>query len=156
MTSELQQIISLLTDTYAGDPWFGRPVQQLLSEVDEKTAYEKPNGQHSIVELIWHMITWREFTIDRLQSSPRPMDYFEKNDWRKLNHSDKKLWQQGLDRLNDTQEELLSILKEKDDTILDHTVSERKYNFRKLLHGIIHHDIYHAGQIAYIRKMHNR
>jgi hypothetical protein len=32
-------------------------------------------------------------------------------------------------------------------------VDERKYNFRKLLHGLIQHDIYHLGQIAYIKKI---
>ena len=88
MNKELGHIIAQLKDAYEGDPWFGKAVMTLLGEVDEKTAYEKPGGQHSTLELLWHMITWREFTIDRLQHSPQmQLAYFEEMDWREGDHN---------------------------------------------------------------------
>jgi len=154
MDKETLRIIEQLKDTYQGDPWFGKSVLKLLGEVDEKTAYEKPGGQHSMLELLWHMITWREFTIDRLQHSPQmQLAYFEEMDWRELDHNDTTLWKQGLERLQETQDQLLRLLAERTDDILDQTVRERSYTFRKLLNGIIQHDIYHLGQIAYIQKL---
>lgn len=151
MRTEIDFIISQLKDAFEGDPWFGRNARALLSEVDEQTAFTKLNNQHSILELVWHVITWREFTIDRLQPD-KTLSYFEENDWRKLDHNDKSLWQQGIQRLQKTQEQLIDLLEKKDDTLLDESVSGRNYNFRKLLNGLVQHDIYHLGQIAYINK----
>jgi hypothetical protein len=59
MNKEVQYIIAQLKDSYEGDPWFGRNIQKLLYEVTEDIAFDKPNGQHSITELVWHMVNWR-------------------------------------------------------------------------------------------------
>ncbi len=154
MNTETAYIAEQLKQAFDGDPWFGRSAQALLAEVDEKWAFEKPGGQHSILELVWHMVTWREFTISRFQSHPeKDLHYFELNDWRKLDHADKSLWQQGLERLSATQKELLVLVEGLDDKMLERNVGERNYDFRKLLNGIVQHDIYHLGQIAYIKKL---
>ena len=153
---EILFIIEQMKDAYEGDPWFGRNIKSLLADVEEQTAFEKISSQHSMLDLVWHMITWREFAIDRLQQKPQmQLKYFEQNDWRKLDYSNKTLWQQVLERLQKTQDELIQLLKKQKDDILDKTVAERNYNFRKLLHGIIQHDIYHLGQIAYIQKIYS-
>lgn len=67
MNTEILQIGAQLKNTFEGDPWFGRSVKSLLKGVNESIVFEKPNGQHSILELLWHMITWREFTLNRLR-----------------------------------------------------------------------------------------
>ena len=154
MQNELAFIKSQLTAAWSGEPWFGRSAKALLAEVKEDIAFQKPGDQHSPLELLWHMITWREFTIDRLQHSPQmQMAYFDKNDWRTLDHADITLWPQGLERLDETQNELLALLDEHDESLLDLQVPERDYNFRYLLHGIVQHDAYHLGQIAYLVKL---
>ncbi len=81
------------------------------------------------------------------------MEYFEQNDWQKLDHSNTALWPQGLIRLQETQNELIGLLEKQEEGLLEKTVDERKYNFQELLHGLIQHDIYHLGQIAYIKKI---
>ena len=154
MNREITYIAAQLKEVFEGDPWFGRNAKALLGEVTEAIAFERPNGQHSILELVWHMITWREFTISRFKKdAAKDLRYFESNDWRALDHSDKSLWQQGVQRLYETQNELLEIIQEQKDDILEQHVEERNYDFRKLLNGIVQHDIYHLGQIAYIRKL---
>ncbi len=55
-------------------------------------------------------------------------------------------------RLDETQADLIAGIEKQTDDLLGQIVAERKYNFRKLLHGLIQHDIYHLGQIAYIVK----
>ncbi len=96
MNTEILQIAEQLKDAYEGDPWFGRSAKELLADVREPMAFEKLNSQHSIVELLWHMITWREFTISRLQKDrSQSLVYFEDADWRLLDHNDKTLWQDG-------------------------------------------------------------
>jgi len=100
------------------------------------------------------MITWREFTIKSLRNDDeKSRQYFEENDWRDLDHNDKSLLEKGLQRLDETQSELIDALQDQQDSRLNEIVPGKKYNFRKLLYGIIHHDIYHIGQVAYVVKL---
>jgi hypothetical protein len=48
---------------------------------------------------------------------------------------------------------LIEIIQQQKDDILSQQVRDRNYDFRKLLYGIKEHDIYHLGQIAYIKKL---
>ena len=98
------------------------------------------------------MANWREFAISHLAPSDKSLAYFEENDWRSLDHTNKALWPEGLQKLQRSQESLLRLLAEKDDSLLEQNVSDRTYNYRKLITGIIQHDIYHLGQIAFITK----
>jgi hypothetical protein len=83
-----------------------------LNDVEESFAFEQPSGQHNILELLWHMITWREFTINRLQNNEeKGLEYFEQNNWRNLDHNDKSLWSKGLKRFDETQIELVEIIQ---------------------------------------------
>lgn len=151
--AEIERLIEQLKDAYEGDPWFGRNARLLLEEVDEATAFVKLNGQHSILELVWHMCNWREFAISFMQpSSDENLKHFEELDWREMDHDNRSLWQEGLEKLERTQRDLISLLQQQEDVILDKNVRERTYNYRKLITGIIQHDIYHLGQIAFITK----
>ena len=154
MNTEILQIAEQLKDAYEGDPWFGRSIKSLLKDVEEDTVFEKPNGEHSIVELLWHIINWRAFTINRIREGDEvSLKFFEANDWRHLEHHDKSLWKKGLHKLNETQSELVAVIQHQQDSILDETVPGRNYSFKKMLYGIVQHDVYHAGQIAYLTKM---
>ena len=86
---EIQYIISQLKETYEGSPWHGRSVKSLLSEVSPEMGLKKPSdGSHSIAELVYHMVTWRDFTISRLQPEEgKDAAYFNKIDWRPLRSS---------------------------------------------------------------------
>lgn len=154
MNREILLLVEQIKDAYEGQPWFGRSIKEILNEIDERIVFERPGGQHSLLELIWHMITWKEFTINRLRrDNQTPVQYFDENDWRKLDHSDKTLWSKGLQQFYQLHNELVAIILLQKDEILSKKVSEKQYDFRKLLNGILEHDIYHLGQIAYIKKM---
>ena len=99
------------------------------------------------------MINWKEFAMSRLQQdTDKTLHQFETDDWRTLDHNNQSLWQQGVDRLHQTQQQLLTLVQQQQDAILDTPVFERDYNYQKLLYGVLQHDIYHLGQIAYILK----
>ncbi len=154
MEHEIPYFITMYREAYNGDPWFGRNIKTILSEIDAETAVQKPNGQHSILELLYHMIIWREFTISRLKPEKgKSSRYFAVNDWQKLDHTDVSLWEKGIEQLESSQMRLIEILNNLKEEVLTEQVAERKYDVRYLLYGIIQHDIYHLGQIAYVKKM---
>jgi len=156
MNTQIQLIISMLKENYEGEsPWHGRSIKSLLSDVDASKGLKKPSStSHSIAELVYHMVTWRDFTISRLRPDEgKDVSYYEENDWRPLDLSKNKTWEEGLRLLEESQQRLISVLEEFHDSILTEPVADRNYNFKKLLYGLVQHDVYHAGQIAYAAKL---
>ena len=154
MNKELELYVSQLNENFSGEPWFGRSIQSITGEIDEKLVSQKPGGQHSILELLYHMINWRLFTINQFEKNQSlSAKHYEENDWQVLDHNDNSLWKKGLQMLEETQQTLVKLLKQMTDEKLSDPVAERNYNYRSLINGIIQHDIYHLGQIAYIKKM---
>ena len=155
MNKETQYIIKSFEATLSGQPWFGRAVYEILQEADESKVNTKPNGtEHSMIELLWHMNTWAEFTLGSLENrATEQMKEIEANDWRPI---DPKVhtWKKGLEQLKDTHKKIIELLNQKvEDNYLGDIVPLRKYNFRFMLNGLIQHNIYHLGQIAYLKKM---
>jgi uncharacterized damage-inducible protein DinB len=153
MNREMLLLAEQMKAAYQGEPWYGRSAKEILSEIDEGAALEKPAGQHSILELLWHMILWKEFVISRLTDDDQPLSYFEQSDWRELDHSEKQVWKHAMQKFDEMHSRLVEIIQQQTDDLLSLTVKGKKYDFRKLLYGLIEHDIYHLGQIAYVKKL---
>ncbi|HLG39194.1 MAG TPA: DinB family protein [Chitinophagaceae bacterium] len=153
MNKELSSIIRNLQNVNSGQPWYGRPVYEMLEEIDPAIVYKRPNKQHSLIELLYHMITWAEFTLRRIEGDKeKDMAAFEKLDWREIDPK-KHTWQKGIAEFKTIHEKIIALLGKKDDAFLKEDVDYRKYNFRFLLNGLIQHNIYHTGQIAYVKKL---
>jgi uncharacterized damage-inducible protein DinB len=154
MNKEIQYIIASLQRTLEGEPWYGRPVVMMLQEIDPAMAYKKPGeNAHSLADLLYHMITWAEFTLRRLEGDQQKDDnYFGEIDWRPLDPAVHN-WQDGVKQFKDLNDQIISILQRKDDGLLKEIVDFREYNFRFLLNGYIQHNIYHTGQVAYLKKL---
>lgn len=154
MNKEITSLIRRIENVNSGQPWFGRAVFSILEEVDGKKAHIKPGGtEHSMAELLYHMITWADFTLKRLEKDEeKDMGFFEKMDWRDI---DPKVhtWKKGIAELKKIHRKIVSHLKKKEDPFLKEIVDYRQYNYRFLLNGLIEHNIYHLGQIAYLGKM---
>ena len=154
MNKEIQSLLSQLQNVNSGNPWFGRAVYKILDEVDEKKAAVKPNySEHSLIELLYHMITWADFTLKRIEKDKiNDLAAAEELDWRTINpkvHS----WKKGLAEFKAIHKKIINLLKSKDDSFLQEKVDYRKYDFQFLLNGLIQHNIYHLGQVAYLNKM---
>jgi uncharacterized damage-inducible protein DinB len=154
MNKEIQSIIRNLENVLDDGPWYGRPVYAVLREVNESIASIKPNeNSHSMIELLYHMLTWAEFTLKRIEKDKiNDLAVFEKLDWREIDpqiHG----WEEGLSAFIATHQQIIALLQTKDDEFLKGIVDYRKYNFRFLLNGLIQHNIYHIGQIAYLKKL---
>ena len=155
MNKETQYIIKSFESTLSGQPWFGRSVYEILEEVNESKIHTKPNGDvHTLAELLWHMNTWAEFTLGGLENrSVDEMKKVETMDWREIDPKT-HTWKKGIEQLKTIHSKIIEILKQKtDDSFLSDIVPIRQYNYRFLLNGLIQHNIYHLGQVAYVKKM---
>ncbi|HEX6191004.1 MAG TPA: hypothetical protein VFZ42_01515, partial [Chitinophagaceae bacterium] len=97
MKNEIQSIIRNLEITLDGEPWFGRSVYGILREIKPSLAFKKPKKDaHSLADLLYHMLTWVEFTLKRVvKDKATDMATFEDLDWRDIDPSVHG-WEEGL------------------------------------------------------------
>ncbi|GAA4307548.1 DinB family protein [Compostibacter hankyongensis] len=151
---QIRHLIHDLQNTYAGDPWYGDSVTKILGDITPDIAFARPlPGRHAIAELLAHLVGWREFLNRRLQGDARfAIAQTESFDWTRTHPDPEKAWPMLLEALESGQQQIIAGLEQADDTLLDTQVPGRNYDFRQLIQGVIHHDIYHAGQIAILKK----
>jgi uncharacterized damage-inducible protein DinB len=152
---DILRIIDLLNDTYESEQaWHGPSVVEVLRGVTSRMADKVviPNT-HSIAEIVFHMTTWRIFTVRKLQGDINFDIRTKEKNWKKFNHFDEFEWETLQMELSLSQEELINELEKKtEDKFLEDIVPGRDYSFYTLLHGIVNHDLYHAGQISLLKK----
>lgn len=153
MNKEMQSIINNLQRVNTGQPWYGRSVFELLEEVNPDRVFEKPGKSgHSLIELMYHLVTWTEFCLKRVQrikeQDPGEVDRL---DWREIDPS-KHSWVKAVAAFKSANDQIIAALSTKNDDFLKEIVDYREFNFRFMLNGLIQHHIYHIGQIAYIQK----
>ena len=148
MERELKHLIKMLQHTYERNAWHGPAVKEALENLTDADAQKKLPGSHSIIELVAHMAAWRVFVIKKLQGNT------EYNVTDEMNFPTPTEWSKVVEELDASQARLLEALKGFDSSKLYDPVphGSYNYNFYTLLHGIIHHDLYHTGQIVLIKK----
>ncbi len=152
---ETLRLIDLLNDTYESEQaWHGPSVVEALKDVSPKMSEARlsPNT-HSIAEIVYHLTNWRIFAVKKLQGDEQFDIKTRDKDWKTFAVVDDFEWEALQMELSLTQEELVSELEKiENDDFLEDIVPGRDYTYYTLLHGIIHHDLYHTGQVSFIKK----
>lgn len=155
MKSELALLTDQFRQVYEKDPWYGTSVKAILDSLSPAVVFDPPAPNvHSIAELVAHVMSWRRFLQNRLTSDSVYIPAQEETfDWRKIANNQANAWEELREQLDLNQQQLLELLEQKDDSLLDQSVAAKPYTFRYLIHGVLHHDIYHLGQISLINRM---
>ena len=146
VTQEIERIRKQLERTYSGDAWHGPSLRKVLEGIDPEKASARPvAGAHSAAELAAHVLAWRHETLRRLEGhgGDAPVE----GDW-----PEPAPWEELLAKLDRSQEDLVRAVAGLKEEALDEKVKGRRESYYILLQGIIHHDLYHAGQIAFLTK----
>src|SRR5262245_369201 len=150
-TNEITRLIDQLDRAYAGEAWVGRPVRELLDGVDAELAAAHPiAGAHSIWELVTHITYWLDATARRLGGEA--VDVLTDADWAQSPQPTAAAWKAALAALEAGHDRLRSVVGELDEDDLEDPVPGRTYNNYVLVHGVLQHTLYHAGQIALLRR----
>ena len=159
MNSEIARIADELEREHAGDPWHGSSVRQILEGVDHRQAAHLPlPGAHTIWELVLHMISWKNEVRRRIEGAPAGVPL--EGDWPTPPHATADAWRDTLTALEASHRSLVSSVSTlPEDKLFQPTNDPRDresgagVDHYVLLHGIVQHDVYHAGQIALLKKV---
>ncbi len=144
-------IADQLRRAFEGDAWHGPALLELLQDVDAATAAAKPvPAVHSIWELVLHIAAWdgaafRRIGGEKIQLTgdanfplvPKPTE---------------AAWRKAVAHAKRTHDALVKMVAALPESRLRDRVPGKKYDFYHLLHGVAQHELYHAGQIAILKK----
>lgn len=142
-----------LLDHQLGEAWHGPATLGLVQDLSAADAAKNPiPGTHSIWDLVLHIASWNEIIRRRLAGESLEGLMNTDVDWPKIASTDERAWREAVDRLKRSYEELHRAMLAASDEKLAQPAVNRKHSNYVMLHGIIHHIIYHSGQIALLRK----
>ena len=146
---EIERILDQLNRSWGGPSWTGVDIQPLLDGIREEhaRAHPLPNA-HSILELTAHMTTWMNAVADRLGGETRELTADE--DWRDVTNL---AWPAAIAEMENAQSHLSDVIARLTPDDPDKKVAGRKYTIYVMLHGVIQHNLYHAGQIGLLKKV---
>lgn len=150
--TEIERIVDLMERAFDGQAWHGPSVMELLSDVDADQAAARPlKGRHTIWELVLHIAAW-ETVVRRALSGEKVISLSEEEDWPPIRSQSEAAWRQAVDELKRVHRGLVEAVSEFSESRLNDTVGGGSYSFYRMIHGVIQHDLYHAGQIAILKR----
>jgi len=152
--SEHVRLADQIRRAFEGAAWHGDSLLELLADVDARTAAAHPiQNAHSIWELVLHIAAWDGAAIRRAGGKAAKLT--PRQNFPPVEDTSDAAWQKTLALLKATHAELVNAVEHFPDSRLMDQVPGKKqkyHNFFYLFSGIVQHELYHAGQIALLKK----
>jgi uncharacterized damage-inducible protein DinB len=149
---EIERIGDQLRRALEGDAWHGPAVLEVLAGVTPEQARAHPvAGAHSIWELVLHLGGAYRVVLRRLKGDATPLAPEE--DWPPVPEPTADNWRAAVDALRALNGEVRRAVAGFDPSRLGRPlVPEPPYTAYAQLIGLTQHDVYHAGQIALLKR----
>jgi uncharacterized damage-inducible protein DinB len=150
-SSEPALIAEQLRRAFEGDAWHGPALLELLREMDAATAAAHPLADvHSIWELVLHVSAWDDAAYRRLGGEK--VQLTGTANFPVVPKSTQTTWREAIVHVKRTHDLLVKTVVDLPEARLWERVPGKRYDFYFMLHGVAQHALYHAGQIAILKK----
>jgi uncharacterized damage-inducible protein DinB len=150
--SEVERIVDQLKRAFEGEAWHGPSVLEIIKDIDSQQAAARPfDGVHSIWEIVLHIAAWERAVLRRLRGDRAELPTEE--DWPIVAATSDEAWELTREALKQGHDDLRSAIAGLGESRLDQPIIEGMSSVYVTLHGIVQHDLYHAGQIAILKKV---
>jgi uncharacterized damage-inducible protein DinB len=147
----IARIQELHREAFEGGAWHGPALLELLRDIPVDHAAAKPiTHAHSIWEIVLHIAVWQDAVLKRLNG--HAINLNREQDWPLVIDNSESAWKQTIKQLQDGHNRLADRISTLTDADLQNKVPGRDHTVHKTLHGVIQHNLYHAGQIAILKK----
>jgi uncharacterized damage-inducible protein DinB len=149
--TEVERIADQLKRAVTGGAWHGAAIEEILAEITAEQAATRPfNGAHNIWEIVLHISAWLQAGSRRLAGDRAQLADTE--DWPAITDSSEQAWKEANTQITQAYVALSSAIGQLRDSSLDQPILEDMSSVYVTLHGVIQHTLYHAGQIAILKK----
>ena len=160
MTHEPARLADQLERSWNGDAWHGPALSELTQGLTAVQARRHHLSEaHSIWELVLHCTAWVREVTRRLGGTTPSLP--SEGDWPAVHEAgDEAAWDSARCDLQEAILHLARQVREVQPELLDRIVGEERdaasgtgVSYYVMLHGVVQHNLYHAGQIALLRKL---
>ena len=149
--TEPQRIAQLAESVLREGGWIEVSLRDLFHSLTATAAAAHPvPNAHSAWEIALHLAAWHEAVRRRIAGEAVSLSDAE--DWPAPANATAKNWQAALNKLEQTYAEMVQAIRGMRPEQLDETVPGRIVTYYPILHGVIHHALYHSGQVMMLRK----
>lgn len=156
--SETGRMADQLERTWRGEAWHGPGLDELTHDVAAKRAAAHHIGDaHSIWEIVLHCTAWIEEVARRLDGDDPGAP--AAGDWPPVGEVSEARWADARQALGSAVLALAGKIRRFDEARLGERVGSvldpamgTGQTYYVMLHGVVQHNLYHAGQVALLRK----
>ncbi|PQB04544.1 DinB family protein [Aureitalea marina] len=155
MSSKIDELIAQYHSLHNGQPWMGRSFHATWLQINEEVSFSKPiQGAPSIAQLVDHLTFWRKQALDKIAHGQFEAGDNDPDNWKTNTQLKVEGWNAIRLRYASVLKDYLGQLSQRDDSFLERTYQDPDFKkdltYAELLQGVLHHDIYHLGQIRLI------
>jgi len=152
--SETARIADQLRRAFSGGAWHGDSLLEILDGVAAAQAAARPIPHaHTIWELVLHIAAWDSAVRRRLGG--QAVTLTDDQNFPPARDTSESAWHKAMDHVRRVHDELVQAVSEFPDTRLAEQVPGMQgahYTYYYMLQGVVQHELYHAGQIALLKK----
>ncbi len=137
---------------YDTENWFVPLTSALDGLTVEQAQWKDGSSNHSILQLVHHLIFWNERYLMRFKGLP--LSEMKQSETDPTFEIDLKDWDKTLDKFNEVFTELREVFKNAPEEKLNSSpFKDSDDPWYSVIANINIHNAYHTGQIVYIRKL---
>jgi hypothetical protein len=155
--TEARRLAALLEQAYFGERgratgWHGPSIATILDRIEPgSTSGPIAAGRHTPLEIVLHIAFWDEVCRRRLHGETLKVTTGSPEDWPRAVAVGPTAWRRARARLRRAQIGLIETVSSLTPRDLRTKVPGWGWTNYLMIHGTLHHDLYHAGQIALAR-----
>jgi len=154
--SVIEVLLRQLHQAFDRRSWHGPNLMGSLRGVERAVVAWRPQpARHNIAELAVHAAYWK-YRVFRLltDAPPRSFALAGSNFFERSRVPTDTEWRSDLQLLTEWHQRLASAVEHMSPDILDQAPGRTRFTRSELISGAAAHDLYHAGQIQLIKRMH--
>ena len=158
VSPELITLNKMIDQAFDHKSWHGTNLKGSIKGITAREAAWRPNREgHNIWEIVVHSAYWKYAVVRRLLSEKRGSFPIKGSNWfvRPSAGMSEAEWKTDLRLLLDLHAKLKRVISELTSKDLAMIAPGSKVRNVDLLTGIAAHDLYHAGQIQLLKRLHS-
>ncbi|HSG00136.1 MAG TPA: DinB family protein [Vicinamibacterales bacterium] len=155
MDAGVAQLVGIIDRAYDAASWHGVNLKGSVRGLSPAAASRRPApGRHNIWEIVVHCAYWKYAAWRRLTGARRGSFPLDGSNWFERPPSrSRAAWQADRRLLERMHRELREAVRKADRRVLHRRLPGSKVTRFDLIAGIAAHDLYHAGQIQFLKRL---
>jgi hypothetical protein len=153
--NEKKLLSNILDEAYEKQAWHGPSLRGSIRGLTAREAAWRPGPRrHNIWEIVVHAAYWKYAVRRRLLGGKRGSFPLKGSNWfARLSKTNERAWRQDIALLARMHKELRATVASLPESALGRKASGSRHTARRMIAGIALHDVYHAGQIQFLKRL---